>query len=262
MLFAQISDLHVEPRDALGGRFDTCASLIRVIESLNALDTQPEFVLATGDLVNFGTTQEYGALREILSDLQRPLFIIPGNHDERQALRAAFPDHDYLPRRGERIAYAIEYGGRRLIGLDSVIPGEDRGALGQAQLRWLDAELKAHADRPALIFLHHPPISVGVRSFDEISCTDGGRLMDVVERHQQVQGVLAGHVHRVISAPFAHTIVTVAISTCYAFETSFAGAPPRRRLEPPGFMMHYWPDAGTLISHTMLVASDADRSQD
>lgn len=257
MLFAQISDLHIEPRDALSGRFDTCASLMRVIDSLNALDTQPEFVLATGDLVNFGTAQEYGALREILSKLRRPLFVIPGNHDERHTLLAAFPDHDYLPRRGDRIAYALDYGGRRLLGLDTVIPGEDRGALGHAQLRWLDLELAAHSDRPTLIFLHHPPIIVGVRSFDEISCVDGNRLRDVVRRHPHVQGVLAGHVHRVVSAPFAHTTVTIAISTCYAFETSFAGAPPRRRLEPPGFMMHYWPDGGALVSHTMLVAGDA-----
>ncbi len=162
-----------------------------------------------------------------------PLFVIPGNHDERSALLAAFSDHDYLPRR-ERLAYAFDWGGRRFIGLDSVIPGEDKGELGTAQLHWLDAELAAHAERPTLIFLHHPPFKIGVPAFDEIACTDGSRLKEVVAKHQQVKGVLAGHVHRVAVASFAHTVAIVALSTCYAFETSFAGAPPRRRLEPPG----------------------------
>jgi 3',5'-cyclic AMP phosphodiesterase CpdA len=262
MLFAQISDFHVEPAEALTGRFDTGASLARVIASLNALDTKPEFVLATGDLVNYGTTKEYVALREILSALDAPYFVIPGNHDERRALAAAFPDHGYLPRRGDRLCYALEWSGRRFIGLDSVIPGEDRGALGEAQLRWLDAELAAHAALPTVIFLHHPPIKIGVPAFDDIRCADGSGLEQIVRRHPQVRGVLAGHVHRVAMAPFAHTVATIALSTCYAFETSFAGAPPRRRLEPPGFMLHHWPDEGALVSHTMLVAApEASPSQ-
>jgi len=261
MLIAQISDLHVEPADALTGRFDTAASLARVIEALNALDTKPDLVLATGDLVNYGTAKEYVALREILARLQLPLFVIPGNHDERGALLAAFSDHDYLPRRRERLAYAFEWGGRRLVGLDSVIPGEDKGELGDGQLHWLDAELTAHAERPTLIFLHHPPIRIGVPAFDEISCIDGPRLEEVVAKHVHVKGVLAGHIHRVAVAPFAHTVATVALSTCYAFETSFAGAPPRRRLEPPGFMLHYWPDDGPLVSHAMLVAVGDNCSQ-
>lgn len=260
MLIAQISDMHVEPAEALIGRFDTRMSLVRVIEALNALDVRPDLVLATGDLVNYGTAKEYATLREILSRIREPLFVIPGNHDERRALVAAFPDHNYLPRRGERLAYGIDWGGRRLVGLDSVIPGEDKGALGEAQLRWLDAELEAHAERPTLIFLHHPPIEIGVPAFDAIACADGARLEHVVRRHAQVRGVLAGHVHRVAVAPFAHTIATVALSTCYAFDTSFAGAPPRRRFEPPGFMLHYWPEEGPLVSHTMLVASESDHA--
>jgi 3',5'-cyclic AMP phosphodiesterase CpdA len=259
MLIAQISDFHVEPAEALTGRFDTRASLARVIGALNALDAKPDLVLATGDLVNYGTAKEYAALREILARLQAPLFVIPGNHDERRALLAAFSDHDYLPRRRDRLAYAFDWDGRRFVGLDSVIPGEDKGELGIAQLHWLDAELAAHAARPTLVFLHHPPMKIGVPAFDEIACTDGLQLKEVVARHTQVKGVLAGHVHRVASAPFAHTIATIALSTCYAFETSFAGAPPRRRLEPPGFMLHYWPDDGPLVSHAMLVADDGDR---
>lgn len=261
MLFAQISDLHVEPAEALTGRFDTGASLARVVAALNALDSKPDLVLATGDLVNYGTAKEYAALRRILASLQAPLFVIPGNHDERRALLAAFGDHDYLTRRGERLAYAFDWGERRFIGLDSVVPGEDKGQLGNAQLHWLDAELAAHPERPTLIFLHHPPIKIGVPAFDEIDCADGSRLQEIVARHVQVKGVLAGHVHRVAVAPFAHTVATIALSTCYAFETSFVGAPPRRRLEPPGFMLHYWPDDGPLVSHAMLVAENDSQTE-
>ena len=83
MIIAQITDSHVV---AQGHRYydivDTNAFLARAIAHLNALDPRPDVVVATGDLVSKGTNKEYAALREILSDLTIPIYVIPGNHDE------------------------------------------------------------------------------------------------------------------------------------------------------------------------------------
>ena len=63
--------------------------------------------MITGDLVESGSRDEYAMLGELLSELSAPSFVIPGNHDEREAFRAAFIDHPYLPRVGP-LHYCIE----------------------------------------------------------------------------------------------------------------------------------------------------------
>ena len=52
MLIAQISDCHIVSRDEVfADRVDSAAGLVRAIETIRALDLQPDLVLATGDLV-------------------------------------------------------------------------------------------------------------------------------------------------------------------------------------------------------------------
>ena len=68
MLIAQISDLHIQKGGKPAyGRVDTVSMLRRAVEALNALDPQPDVVLATGDLVERGSAEEYGILKEILA---------------------------------------------------------------------------------------------------------------------------------------------------------------------------------------------------
>ena len=55
-----------------------------------------------------------------------PVFVIPGNHDAREPLRAAFGGDGYLPADGF-LQYAIEDYPLRLVALDTLIPGEGGG---------------------------------------------------------------------------------------------------------------------------------------
>jgi 3',5'-cyclic AMP phosphodiesterase CpdA len=92
MLIAQISDLHIQKGGKPAyGRVDTVSMLKRAVAALNALDPQPDVVLATGDLVERGSTEEYGILRDILAPLKATLLVVPGNHDARATLAVAFP---------------------------------------------------------------------------------------------------------------------------------------------------------------------------
>src|SRR5437870_881255 len=108
MLIAQISDTHIKPEGVLAyGRVDTSAFLARAIDHILHLDPQADVVLATGDLVDGGTAAEYERLRHLLSPLPMPLYLIPGNHDDRDALRRAFAHHAYMPREGF-IQYVVD----------------------------------------------------------------------------------------------------------------------------------------------------------
>src|SRR5579864_527534 len=130
MLIAQISDLHIRrPGELAYRRVDTAMHLRRCIAHVTALRPQPDIVVATGDLVDSGAPEEYEHLAELLAPLPMPLYLIPGNHDERAALRAAFPRHRYLSDHQEFMQYTAAVGPLQLVALDTVLPGEPGGLL-------------------------------------------------------------------------------------------------------------------------------------
>ncbi|HZA95896.1 MAG TPA: metallophosphoesterase, partial [Burkholderiaceae bacterium] len=130
MILCQISDLHIKPERRLAyGVVDTATMLERCVVQVNQLPQRPDAVIATGDLVDGGTAAEYSLLRELLSPLTMPLYLMPGNHDERQAMRQVFDDHPYLRSASPFIQYVINDFALRIIALDTVIPGQGGGSL-------------------------------------------------------------------------------------------------------------------------------------
>ena len=88
MKIAQISDTHILARDSdqpRGGR--RAENLRRCVADINR--QQPDAVIHTGDTVQHGLPEEYEHLRALLAPLEAPLYVIPGNRDKREALRAA-----------------------------------------------------------------------------------------------------------------------------------------------------------------------------
>src|SRR5262245_34358149 len=93
---AQISDLHIKPPGALAyGRVDTAKAFERCVAALNALEPAPDFVVMSGDLADTPNAEEYDYLRRLLAALKWPVAGIPGNHDSRELMRAAFPNAPY-----------------------------------------------------------------------------------------------------------------------------------------------------------------------
>ena len=91
MLIAQISDLHCRKAGAeamLG--CDNNRNIALAVDRLNGLSPRPDVVLATGDLTSAGRPNQYKALAALFETLELPLYLLPGNHDERRPLLDAF----------------------------------------------------------------------------------------------------------------------------------------------------------------------------
>lgn len=250
MLLCQISDLHVTAGRALAyGVVDTASCLERCVQRIVGLDPLPDAVIATGDLVDAPEERSYGQLREILAKLPLPVFLLPGNHDERQALRAAFPDHRYLRGSGDFVQYAIDEYPLRLLALDTVIPGQPEGTLCARRLQWLEQRLY-ESDAPTVIALHHPPFFTGIGHMDRMGLDNSPQLADMVRRFPQVQRVICGHLHRPIQALFAGTIASVCPSTAHQVLLDLKpDSAARFVLEPPAFQLHLW-TGDALVTHT------------
>src|SRR4030095_15418261 len=130
-LLVQFSDTHIkEPGRLAYAKADTAAGLSRAVEWVNRQRHAPKAVVITGDLTDGGRPAQYAHLRELLSPLRCPYYLMPGNHDKRQARRGASVDHEYL--RGDTvdtIQYAVEFAGLRLVVLDSTVEGGHHGEL-------------------------------------------------------------------------------------------------------------------------------------
>ncbi len=253
-VIAQISDFHItEPGQFASGIVDTPACLARCVAKLMKLDPRPDAVLATGDLVDLATEEEYIHLRALLAPLTMPVFVIPGNHDHRDRLRAAFADHAYLPRQGF-LQYTVDDYPVRLIAFDTVIAREGGGELCAERLAWLDAKLAEALHKPTVVVMHHPPFATGIKFTDEIGLLRGGRqLGTIIERNAQVERIVCGHLHRSIHTRWHGTLASTCPSTAHQIPLSLAtDAPEAFNLEPPGFQLHLW--IGTeLITHTAVV---------
>ena len=261
MIVGQITDFHVAtPGAAIDRRFRTARRLAAAVAHLNALEARPDVVVATGDLVSGGAVAEYERLRAILAPLAMPVFLIPGNHDDRANLRSVFSDHRYLPSEGPFLHYVVEDYALRLMALDTVVPGEIGGALCAARLDWIEARLAEPPARPTFVFMHHPPFRTGVGWSDGKDGAAGlggaDAFGDIVARHPEIERIVCGHLHRPIEARWRGTLASTAPAT--AHQLALALGPESAIttvMEPPACQLHLWQAGDGLVSHTSYIGA-------
>lgn len=171
MLLAHISDTHFRSQNQkLYGFIDINAGNADVASQLNALRERPDAVIVSGDIVNCGRPSEYEVARQVLGTIKSPLYLIPGNHDDKahflEYLRPLCPQLGDDP---ENIRYAVDDFATRLLFIDSSLAGHSKGWLTDNTVAWLEAELTASGDKPTAVFMHHPPLPLGNAQMDKIA---------------------------------------------------------------------------------------------
>ena len=239
MLIGQLTDIHIgfdkgNPEEH---------NMIRLRAALDKLvngPNRPDLLLLTGDLTEDGNPADYARLAEAVSICPFPVWPMVGNHDLREAVRAAFPQCP--PSADGFLHYVLDHGTLRLVVLDTLELGRHGGGFCQVRARWLTDTLAAAPDKPTLIALHHPPFTAGIPWMD----TDArepwvARLAATLKGHGQVKGLIAGHLHRTILSHWEDLPVLVCPSTAPAVGLDLtpidADVPDNRVLitdEPPG----------------------------
>ena len=247
----QLTDPHIrEPGRLAYGRIDTAPYLRRAVQSVLRLRQRPDAVVVTGDLSDFGRAAEYAHLAELLAPLAMPVYLMPGNHDDRDQLRRSFPTHGHLGAGGGFVQYGVKVGGLRLITLDTCVPGHSHGSLDAQRLDWLARELAACRGEPVIIAMHHPPFRTLIGHMDDIGLLEGrAELEALVARHPNVERVICGHLQRAIDVRFGGTIASTSPAPGHQVALDLdPSAPSAWVLEPPGFRLHAW-DGQRLVTH-------------
>jgi len=259
MLIAQITDLHIRmPGQKAYRVVETDRYLPPAIDALNRLDPAPALVIISGDLTDFGRPQEYAHLKGMLDGLRAPYFLMPGNHDAREELVAAFPAHRYLRDMDGYVQYTVEDHPLRLLMLDTVVPMQSHGALCAQRLRWLRERLAEQPGRPTAIAMHHPPFATGIAHMDAIGLLEGAaELEQIVAAHPNIERILCGHLHRTIFRRFGGTVASTCPGPAHQVALDLRpDGPSAFVMEPPGFHLHEWRD-GALVTHHAYIGAYA-----
>jgi 3',5'-cyclic-AMP phosphodiesterase len=200
--FLHFTDPHVPPpgETVMGGdAARTLAAALADAAGRHGPDSPlpAAFAVVTGDLVRDGEPAAYARLRSMLDGLPWPVHLMLGNHDDRDAFRQAFPA---APLDGAGfVQQAFQTPAGTCVMLDTHAPGRPHGELCAQRLQWLSARL-SEAAGPVLLFLHHPPVPVGIPAMDGMGLRDAEALWQAVAPHRaRVRHIFHGHLHRPIA---------------------------------------------------------------
>src|SRR5579871_1480404 len=212
-LFVQISDTHIGfHKDA---NPDVNGTLATTIDLVNGLREPPALILHTGDITHLSKPEEFDVAQQMLSRLHTSeLHTVPGEHDVADATVT-----EYFDRFGKASArkgyYSFDHAGVHFVALINVLQAKDGGAgsLGDEQLAWVRADLKARSSStPIVVFAHMPLWNVyepwGWRT------SDADQLLVELRRFGSVT-VLNGHIHQIVQKVEGHITFHTARSTAY-----------------------------------------------
>jgi Icc protein len=231
----QFSDPHLlaDPRGSLRG-VQTLASMQRVLAHASARRLNLDALVCTGDIVN-DEPEGYAHFARALAAFGRPVYCVPGNHDDPQQLRSALAAPPF------QVGGHADLGAWRIVLVDSCVPGRVGGRVSAAGLAALDAALGA-SERYAMVFVHHHPVSMGSRWLDAVGIENAEDFLGVLDAHAQVRAVSWGHVHQGFDARRRGVRLLATPSTCVQFlpqahEFTVDTRPPAYRrltLQPDG----------------------------
>lgn len=246
MRIVQLSDLHLRPGSLYSG-IDPWAAWRQALDRAAAL--APDLLLITGDLADDGAAATYQQLAESLRASGFAHAVLPGNHDERAALRAAFAGQHWSHR--ELACQRVDVGEFTLLLLDTMIAGVPGGEFTPAQEAWLNQHCPR--ERRVLLAMHHPPTAVGIPILDTIACANSDRLAAWLAGRPHVEAIFCGHVHRLVLTTLAGRPLMIAPSTVH--QIALQDGPLAYTLEPPGFLIHDGLPGQPLRSHYLPLAT-------
>jgi len=182
MRIFHFSDTHVGSRE----HFNEDA-LLRIFEEINTGDY--DLVIHTGDITEGGQRKDYERAEKIFEGLEKPVIILPGNHDTRSGGLHLF--EEYIgPSNDVR-----EIGDAVVIYVNSSIADSNAGRVGRVKYNLIRDALNEYSDKPIkIIGVHHHILPIPMSGRERNTLSNAGDLLDLITR-ADVDMVLSGHRH-------------------------------------------------------------------
>lgn len=236
----QITDTHMfATTDTCLKGVNTYESLARVVEEIKARVNDYDFVALTGDISQDETADSYRNLTTLLTLLEKKIFYIPGNHDNRKSMNSVLGEFDCF-----ESVRTYDSGSWKFIYLDSKLDEKVEGKLDDNELCALGEILEANPNKHICIFLHHNPANLEPTRTDSAMLTNAPEFFKIISGHKNVRSVVSGHVHQEHLAKRQEVCLISTPSTCVQFKPSPDGVTIDDKF--PGFRVLEFQENGDL----------------
>lgn len=186
-------------------------SLQRVLDHYRASDWDADRIIVTGDIIQDDSAAAYTRFRDLLLPLNLRVHCVPGNHDNRELMQpvCCVPPFSYCA--------SEELGDWMLIGVDSCVSGGAGGAVSDAEMQRLSDAVSQAAARHILVYLHHPPVTMGSAWLDTVGMANGDDFLDLLRSLDKVRIAAFGHVHQTRDEEQNGLRIIATPSTCRQF---------------------------------------------
>lgn len=173
--YAFVTDTHV-------GTATGEEDLRRTVNDINK-QTDLDFIVVTGDVTEMGTKLELKLAKSILSELKKPFYVIPGNHDTGWSESGGV---DFIREFGDD-KFTFDHNGYRFIACASgpYVRMSD-GHIPRDAVIWLDKVLKNTSATMPVIFINHYPVDNSLDNWYEAT----NRI-----KKYNIQYAICGHGH-------------------------------------------------------------------
>lgn len=200
MKFIHLSDTHLKKdRYHLYG-LDPYLGLDMAIKSINKYHSDADFIVLTGDLADTGEIEAYEKIQTILRGCKMPTIKMMGNHDNRENFLQTFQDSMSS---GGFVQGVLAYDKLACIFLDSKIPNTHAGDMCDERFRWFEQQLIAQKDKDIFVFIHHPPMDIGIQEMDDIKFQSSHKLREIFTKYRHIKYLFFGHLHMAVSGIWA-----------------------------------------------------------
>jgi len=202
MRILQFTDLHLssENNSLYDNHFTAAINFIKQRKTELKID----FIVVTGDISHEGQASSYRFFFDEIDKLDLPYSIMAGNHDNNETLQSCSSGRNKL-----RSIESFSNSAWCLYSPDTVVRGEDHGAISDCEILRLTASLAAVKDQKIALFMHHHPLSVGTPLVDSCKLLNPEALLKLCQDYP-VNFVGTGHAHTLSQQKLGHTLISVA----------------------------------------------------
>ena len=210
--FVQISDSHIGFKGEVNP--NPGSTLQAALDRIGKLPQKPAMLVHTGDVTHLSKPEEFDTADQILKGAKQDIHFVPGEHD------VIGDDGKQFFERFAKGAtpggwYSFDQGGVHFVALVNVMNFKPAtgGSLGQAQLEWLEKDLKSKsASTPVVVLAHMPLWSIYPQW--GWSTEDSDKAFALLKPFGSVT-VLNGHIHQVVQKVEGNLSLRTAMSTAF-----------------------------------------------
>ncbi len=210
--FVQISDSHIGFKGEVNP--NPGATLQEALDHIAKLPAPPAMLVHTGDVTHLSKPEEFDTADQILKGSKHDIHFVPGEHDV-----IGDDGKQFFARFAKGATpggwYSFDQGGVHFVALINVMNFKPAtgGSLGDAQLAWLEKDLKDRTASTPIVVLAHMPLWPIYPQWGW-STEDSEKALGYLKRFGSVT-VLNGHIHQVVQKVEGTVSFRTAMSTAF-----------------------------------------------